>query len=96
MTSPESAKAPTPHHVQQQNLAISLLWAGLVVAIGGGVVAGLTWPGTEAGIYGTDETGSAIGVMCGLIVAGLGTLCALAGLIAWAVRIGIESVGPKE
>jgi hypothetical protein len=72
------------------------------VCVIGGVVIGLSWPGTEtdsSNYFGSSteqETGSVAGVVVGAIIGAVGNAMLMVALIAYGVRFGMESVNPKE
>lgn len=72
------------------NQALSrLCGAGLALAIVGGAMVLMAWPGTEANILGTpEETGSAVVTVLGGLIATVGNYMVLVALIGWGVRLG--------
>lgn len=73
----------------QTKQAVSNLQAfvtvGLVLGIAGGIILAFPWPSTEA------ESGSGLGVAFGFLVAWIGNVMLLVGLIGWGVKIGREA-----
>jgi hypothetical protein len=68
---------------------------GLAMLVLGVIVAGAAWPHTGIdALSGTPESrGSALVAMLSLGVAGVGQLLATIAVVAWGVRLGMESAG---
>lgn len=93
VTSRPSATSPgTPFRAADADGVIATaFWVGLGLVILGGVILGASWPGQEVTFDSTAQTGSATGVMVGLVVAGIGQCAILFAIISWAVKFGMRA-----
>ncbi|MBB3044899.1 hypothetical protein [Nocardioides soli] len=84
-----------------QGLIKNLILGGIGLAIIGGAIAFLAWPGTEVassalGDVDTEETGNAVIAAMGAAAAWAGNLLLLVGLVGWGVRLGNEATLRKS
>jgi hypothetical protein len=71
-------------------------WLGLLAVVVGTIVAGAAWPGEEATLNGVEDTGSPVGVVIGMLLAGLGSFGVLVAVVAWGVKLGTQSAGESH
>ena len=70
----------------------SMVWYGLGLQVLGGLIAGLSWPGTDVKPSGRAVgTGSAAGAWIGVTIASLGSMLMLVVLVAFGVVLGLRA-----
>ena len=86
-------KSPANGAAKSTDIKIPILWCiGIVLIVVGLVVAVVVQPTTEVGTFGgTEDTGSKLGFVLGLFVAGIGQMMVAVGIIATGVRLGMNA-----